>query len=226
MQLTPNYKLKKPEGADPVDILDLNDNADIIDAEFKKRPVASGGDVSEMTVKTLETITTEFPVPVAGESTKTFLGKVKKFFEDTKNWMTGVCLIGQIVNNCVTNNDKLPLSAAQGKVLMDLYTVLNTKILELKSYTNEIKYRSYQTVIPIQESWIDGNICNIPFDITTALMTDKPYIFYVLPCSVIGHQVRYDYDLSTSTVAIVSIEFGAQLIAGNNVRFGIFIAGI
>ena len=101
-----------------------------------------------------------------------------------------------------------------------------TKILELKSYTNEIKYRSYQTIIPIQESWIDGNICNIPFDITTALMTDKPYIFYVLPCSVIGHQVRYDYDLSTSTVAIASIEFGAQLIAGNNVRFGIFIAGI
>ena len=40
--------------------------------------------------------------------------------------MTGVCLIGQIVNNCVTNNAKLPLSAAQGKVLMDLYTVLNT----------------------------------------------------------------------------------------------------
>ncbi len=133
MQLTPNYKLKKPEGADPVDILDLNDNADIIDAEFKKRPVASGGDISEMTVKTLETITTEFPVPVAGESTKKFLGKVKKFFEDTKNWMTGVCLIGQIVNNCVTNNDKLPLSAAQGKVLMDLYTVLNTKITDFDS---------------------------------------------------------------------------------------------
>lgn len=131
MQLTPNYNLKKPEETDPIDILDLNDNADIIDAEFKKRPVASGGDVSEMTVKTLETTTTEFPVPVAGESTKTFLGKVKKFFEDTKNWMTGVCLIGQIVNNCVTNNAKLPLSAAQGKVLMDLYTVLNTKITDI-----------------------------------------------------------------------------------------------
>ena len=102
----------------------------------------------------------------------------------------------------------------------------NTNLLELKSYTNEIKYRSYQTVIPIQESWIDGNICNIPFDITTALLTDKPYIFYALPCSVIGHQVRYDYDLSTSTVVIASIDFGVQLIAGNNVRFGIFIAGI
>lgn len=102
----------------------------ITDAErstWNGKADASGGDVSEMTVKTLETITTEFPVPVAGECTKTFLGKVKKFFEDTKNWMTGVCLIGQIVNNCVTNNAKLPLSAAQGKVLMDLYTVLNTK---------------------------------------------------------------------------------------------------
>ena len=101
----------------------------ITDAErstWDEKADASGGDVSEMTVKTLETITTEFPVPVAGESTKTFLGKVKKFFEDTKNWMTGVCLIGSIVNNCVTDNARLPLSAAQGKALMDLYTVLNT----------------------------------------------------------------------------------------------------
>lgn len=128
MQLTPNYKLKKPEGTDPVDIQDFNDNADLIDAALKKKAESSGGDISGMTVKTLDDITTEFPVPVAGESTKTFLGKVKKFFSDTKNWMTGVCLIGQIVNNCVTNNAKLPLSAAQGKVLMDLYTVLNTKI--------------------------------------------------------------------------------------------------
>ena len=174
MQLTPNYKLKKPEGADPVDILDLNDNADIIDAEFKKRPVASGGDISEMTVKTLETITTEFPVPVAGESTKTFLCKVKKFFEDTKNWMTGVCLIGQIVNNCGTNNDKLPLSAAQGKVLMDLYTVLNTKIadtsgiattanakIELDGPIKTIAYGSDKNNWAFQQQFPDGVILSL-----------------------------------------------------------------
>lgn len=156
MQLTPNYKLKKPEGADPVDILDLNDNADIIDAEFKKRPVASGGDVSEMTVKTLETITTEFPVPVAGESTKTFLGKVKKFFEDTKNWMTGVCLIGSIVNNCVTDNARLPLSAAQGKALMDLYTVLNT---------NKAGQPDYENAVSIFKNNVTSNTSyTVPFD--------------------------------------------------------------
>ena len=128
MQLTPNYKLKKPEGTDPVDIQDFNDNADLIDAALKKKAESSGGDISEMTVKTLDNITTDFPVPVAGEKPKTFLGKVKKFFEDTKSWMTGVCLIGSIVNNCVTDNAKLPLSAAQGKALMDLYTVLNTNL--------------------------------------------------------------------------------------------------
>lgn len=130
MQLTPNYNLKKPEGADPVDIQDFNDNADVVDAALKKKAESSGGDISEMTVKTLDNITTDFPVPVAGEKPKTFLGKVKKFFEDTKNWMTGVCLIGSIVNNCVTDNAKLPLSAAQGKALMDLYTVLNTNLAD------------------------------------------------------------------------------------------------
>ena len=30
------------------------------------------------------------------------------------------------MNNCVTDNQNLPLSAAQGKALMDLYNVLNT----------------------------------------------------------------------------------------------------
>ncbi len=42
--------------------------------------------------------------------------------------MTGVCLLGHIVNNCVTDRADLPLSAAQGKALMDLYTVLNTNL--------------------------------------------------------------------------------------------------
>ena len=152
MQLTPNYNLKKPEGADPVDIQDFNDNADVVDAALKKKAESSGGDISEMTVKTLDNITTDFPVPVVGEKPKTSPGKAKKFFEDTKNWMTGVCLIGSIVNNCVTDNAKLPLSAAQGKALMDLYTVLNTNLKDIMNHTyrfstqNTVKYISFNTV--------------------------------------------------------------------------------
>lgn len=134
MQLTPNYNLKKPEGIDPVDIQDFNDNADILDAELNKKADSSGGDISNMTIKALdEPASTQFPVPEAGETSKTFLGKIRKFMNDFKSWNTGVCMIGQIVNNCVTNNDKLPLSAAQGKVLMDLYSVLNTNFTRLDS---------------------------------------------------------------------------------------------
>lgn len=85
-----------------------------------------GGDTADTLVSAFDASSDSFPVPAAKEKARTRWGKMKKFTEDFKNWMTGVCLIGQIVNNCVTDRTDLPLSAAQGKVLMDLYTVLNT----------------------------------------------------------------------------------------------------
>ena len=88
---------------------------------------SAGGDTAETVVSEFEASFENFPVPAAKEKAKTRWGKVKKFGDDFKAWMTGVCLLGHIVNNCVTNNPNLPLSAAQGKALMDLYTVLNTK---------------------------------------------------------------------------------------------------
>ena len=98
---------------------------DVLELEQKKVN-GNGGDISETVIAATEKSQAEYPVPAAGDSAKTVLGKVQKFFGDLRNWMTGVCLLGQIVNNCVTDNAKLPLSAAQGKVLMDLYNVLNT----------------------------------------------------------------------------------------------------
>lgn len=106
--------------------------------EVGKKVTASGGDISNTKITTAETITTEFPAPAAGEAPKTLVGKMKKFVEDFKNWKTGVCLLGQIVNNCVTDNAKLPLSAAQGKALMDLYTVLNTNLDNFKNGINAL----------------------------------------------------------------------------------------
>ena len=88
---------------------------------------SAGGDTAETVISAFEASSENFPVPAVKEKAKTRWGKVKKFCEDFKAWMTGVCLLGHIVNNCVTNNPNLPLSAAQGKALMDLYTVLNTK---------------------------------------------------------------------------------------------------
>ena len=45
---------------------------------------ASGGDISETVIGTLESIDSKYPVPAYGETAKVFMGKVKKFINDTK----------------------------------------------------------------------------------------------------------------------------------------------
>lgn len=102
-----------------------------------------GGDTADTLVSAFDASSDSFPVPAAKEKARTRWGKMKKFTEDFRNWMTGVCLIGQIVNNCVTDRTDLPLSAAQGKVLMDLYTVLNTKSSKI-GHTHDDRYHTKQ----------------------------------------------------------------------------------
>lgn len=157
MKTTTNYGFKKPEKNEYINIDDLNDNMDAIDEEMAKKADAEGGDISNTLISNADEIKTEYPVPAAGDSPKTFLGKMKKFCTDIKNWMSGVCLLGQIVNNCVTDNAKLPLSAAQGKALMDLYTVLNTNtkmtIYSKQIWASELVDNAWMKVVKI------GHIC-------------------------------------------------------------------
>lgn len=139
-----------------------------------EKVTSSGGDIANTKVSAFTSSTASYPVPAAGETPKVFMGKIKKFFEDTKNWMTGVCLIGSIVNNCVTDNAKLPLSAAQGKALMDLYTVLNTNLtnislvantantkLELNGPIKMIAYGSDKNKWAFQQQFSDGVILSL-----------------------------------------------------------------
>lgn len=132
------------------DILDLEKSVEEVD---KKKIDASGGDISDTVITSAEEPTAEYPVPAAGDSTKVFLGKTRKFFSDIKNWMTGVCMLGQIVNNCVTDNAKLPLSAAQGKQLMDLYNVLNTNQQKLITNLGNCKIITGSTGLITFEIW-------------------------------------------------------------------------
>lgn len=90
--------------------------------------LTNDGDISNTKVSSITPASTSYPVPAANDTVKVGFGKIKKFFEDIRNATTGACFIGSIVNNCVTNNAKLPLSAAQGKALMDLYTELNSDL--------------------------------------------------------------------------------------------------
>ena len=131
----------------------------------KSKVSANGGDVSDTIIQSAAAVEDEYPIPVAGDTPKTLLGKTKKFFESIKNWMTGVCLLGHIVNNCVTDRSDLPLSAAQGKALMDAVNVLNTKTifagsarsLHVRSGDNGIK----NIYLDIHDA--DGNYASIAF---------------------------------------------------------------
>ena len=90
-----------------------------------------------------------------------------------RNVVAGFKLVlysGQIVNNCVTDRPDLPGSAAQLKVLMDLYTVLNTKIGAKVAVVSFIK-----SSIPIAAG--ADFYAYIPIDIDT---TDVIWAFPVL----------------------------------------------
>ena len=61
-----------------------------------------------------------------------------QFFRNLKAGLQFVLHAGQIVNNCVTDNAGLPLSAAQGKVLKDLYTQLYSDMRRKFSFGGEM----------------------------------------------------------------------------------------
>lgn len=89
---------------------------------------ASGGDITGTKISSLETITSEFPVPFEGETSKMFLGKVKKFIQDFNNFKTGVITVGKLVNNGQTTAAGYALDARYGKALLDMYTQLNADL--------------------------------------------------------------------------------------------------
>ena len=112
---TTNYNFKKPDESDFYDISDQNKNWDLADEALKN-----------LDTPTFEDYTGSTAVPSATDAINQIKskGKLGALLANIKAAFKGACLIGHIVNNCVTDNAKLPLSAAQGKVLKDLYTQL------------------------------------------------------------------------------------------------------
>ena len=91
-----------------------------------------------------------------------FLNLVKSkmnFFQFFRNFKAGMQFVlhaGQIVNNCVTDNAGLPLSAAQGKALMDkytqLYSDLNTTNNNLSNKADKTSLSSYALKLDLDSS--------------------------------------------------------------------------
>lgn len=92
--------------------------------------------------------------------------------------------VGSIVNNCVSDNPNLPLSAAQGKVLQDQISVLNAKTNEIgldpKTTYEDIKALNLYNGKPVTIngvvngiSWAHGIVLFVsPWKKATFLLTD------------------------------------------------------
>lgn len=81
MQLTPNYRLRKPAGTDPVDVQDLNDNMDVLDTEVEKK-LDKTGDASNVVNKFSQAGSRANLT--SGEKLSVSLGKIAKWFADLK----------------------------------------------------------------------------------------------------------------------------------------------
>lgn len=71
----------------------------------------TNGDISDTKVRSVDTITAEFPDPVAGESTKTFLGKVKKCLADWKAIKSTLLTLSMLTNQHENSTSKIPTAA-------------------------------------------------------------------------------------------------------------------
>ena len=136
---TTNYGFKKPDESDFYDVADQNKNWDLADEALKN-----------LDTPTFEDYTGSTAVPSATDAIDQIKskGKLGTLLSNIKAAFKGACLIGHIVNNCVTDNAGLPLSAAQGKALMDKYTQLYS----------EMSTNSWSQLITV------GDVCGIRLD--------------------------------------------------------------
>lgn len=72
---------------------------------------ASGGDISSTKVSTITDSSESFPVPAAGDQTKTWLGKIKKWQQDCLAKFGNYLLTSMIANQHQNNTGTVPSSA-------------------------------------------------------------------------------------------------------------------
>ena len=128
MEKTPKYEFGKPDQNDFYDVDVFNNNMEKVETALSE--FDDTGTVAE--IKSFPEMLTKL---VTGN-------KLAVTLRNLKAGLQFVLHAGSIVNNCVTDNANLPLSAAQGKALMDLYNVLNTKTIAFDGSAHHFSVRS------------------------------------------------------------------------------------
>lgn len=122
------YELRKKEENDFYNIEDFNNNMDMLEAaltEFDDSGTAEGvTSFTEMLTKL-----------VTGNKLATTL-------KNLKAGLQFVLHAGSIVNNCVTDNANLPVSAAMAKSLQDQINQANSDLISVKTFEIEVTTKS------------------------------------------------------------------------------------
>ena len=173
MNLTNIFRFRKPEGTDPVNVEDFNDNFDVIDTELNKRPEKTGN-ASDMVTTFSQAASRANLTP--GEKISVSFGKIMKFFADLKavaftgsyadlsnkpSIPGGAAASQAVANNCTTTAAGSVLDARQGKVLMDKANQINSDLTNLKDDIPDPPVHLYQTSIEVSVSagtWKNNNM--------------------------------------------------------------------
>lgn len=142
MLRTTYLNLKKPEGSDPVNVQDFNDNADTIDTEVNARVKSSGGDIANTKVSAFTASTASYPVPAAGETPKVFMGKIKKFFEDFKSFKDSIVTKTMIINQILNDSTK----AASAATVYSVNEKVDSAISDLANLLDRLS--AQRTTVP------------------------------------------------------------------------------
>lgn len=125
MKTTTFYKLRKPEGTDPVNIEDFNENFDDIDAALKEAADASGDLSRGKVFATQASARDNFN---SGDTLATGFGKIMKWFADLKS-----AAFATLVNNDITTAEGYAADARIVKTHGDEIDALVTKTDNMKA---------------------------------------------------------------------------------------------
>ena len=125
MKLTSYLRLRKPEGTDPVNVDDFNDNFDAIDAKMQE-VAGMAGDLSNGTIFTTRAASrTDI---ASGDTLATIVGKVMKWFYDLKD-----AAFYSVANNDITTAEGYVADARIVKTHGDEIDSLTTRTSALET---------------------------------------------------------------------------------------------
>ena len=134
-----------------------------------ERVDATGGDISETVIETLETVEDKYPVPAAGESVKRFLGKVLAFLRNIKPLTSDINVYVSTTGSDITGdgselNPYGSVGKALGTISKDLGGYTATINISDGTYNEDVIVKGVSNgYLRLQRNGIQAlnNLCNV-----------------------------------------------------------------